>query len=127
MKNIITTTDEMIGHYKNIGKNIWVYSGLYSGNKLTIKKEKLTVLCETEGEYCTISEFDKQEIIPVAKTMEFDYCCPYVVNNTHATMGYNGVECRTCLMEDNESKAKSLMAEEIKNFAKKRNIDCNGL
>lgn len=123
-KNIKERLDDF---YKNKGKELWLYSGHYEDNNLTIKIEKLTVLCETDVEYCALSEADDKDFIPVAKEPEFDYCCAYTIGDANTISYPDYVECNICLDEDDMEIARKIMVEEIRFYAQNYNIDCSGL
>lgn len=138
MKKIITVNENMADAYENAGKELWIYHGWFSPGKFNFDvEEKLTVFCETEKMYCTISEKDGQQFIPVAKTLEYDYCCPYTIKKVDVFMDESKdvfekvftktIQGRVCLEWRDPERATEMLVDAFKKFIKEHNIDDYGL
>ena len=130
MKKIITVNESIADAYKSAGKELWVFQGWFSKNHFSLNiEEKLTVLCETDKMYCTVSEKDNQQFLPIAKTLEYDFCCAHTVNHvdTFIVEGFKKLEARVCLEHNDTYRATEIMVEAFKKFIKEHNIDDHGL
>lgn len=56
MEKKVTIKEEMDNFYKNAGKGIWVYIGLFGNKVLSMKKDKGVIICENDAEYCVLME-----------------------------------------------------------------------
>ena len=117
MEKKVTIKEGMDIFYKNAGKDIWVYIGLFGNKVLSILKNKGVMM---DGE---------DHFISIAKDMSHDYCCEYVVERAEAYRDYpsKGATCSVCLFEDNENKAREMLKEAIIELSKNNIIDCDGL
>lgn len=124
----IVIKGEMADFYKNAGKGIWVYIGLFGNKVLSILKNKGVIACENDAEYCVLMD-GEDHFISIAKDMSHDYCCEYVVERAEAYRDYpsKGATCSVCLFEDNENKAREMLKEAIIELSKNNIIDCDGL
>lgn len=111
--------------YKNAGKELWIYNGLFRNKVLSIKKDKAIIMCETDAEYAVLIE--DNQFIAVAKNMDYDYCCAFTLGNAEAYGDRMGISCSVCLLEDNEDKAREMLKEAIIELSKNSKIDCDGL
>lgn len=128
MEKKVTIKEGMGIFYKNAGKDIWVYIGLFGNKVLSILKNKGVIACENDTEYCVLMD-GEDRFISIAKDMSHDYCCEYVVERAEAYRDYpsKGVTCSVCLFEDNENKAREMLKEAIIELSKNSKIDCDGL
>ena len=138
MKKIITVNENMADAYENAGKELWIYQGWFSKNKFRLDaEEKLTVFCETDKMYCTVPEEDNQLFIPVAKTLEYDFYCPYTIKKVDVFVDESkGVfekeytktlQGKVCLEWRDPERATEMLVEAFKKFIKEHNIDDHGL
>lgn len=125
MKKEVTIKEDMAVFYKNTGKELWIYNGLFRNKVLSIKKDKAIIMCETDAEYAVLIE--DNQFIAVAKNMDYDYCCAFTLGNAEAYGDRMGISCSVCLLEDNEDKARKMLKEAIIELSKKSKIDCDGL
>lgn len=128
MEKKVTIKEGMDIFYKNAGKGIWVYIGLFGNKVLSILKNKGVIACENDAEYCVLMD-GEDHFISIAKDMSHDYCCEYVVERAEAYRDYpsKGATCSVCLFEDNENKAREMLKEAIIELSKNNIIDCDGL
>lgn len=128
MEKKVTIKEGMDIFYKNAGKDIWVYIGLFGNKVLSILKNKGVIACENDAEYCVLMD-GEGHFISIAKDMSHDYCCEYVVERAEAYRNYpsKGATCGVCLFEDNENKAREMLKEAIIELSKNSKIDCDGL
>lgn len=130
MKKNITVDENIADAYKSAGKELWVFQGRFSKNHFSLDtEEKLTVLCETDKMYCTVSEKDNQQFLPIAKILEYDFCCVHTINHVDTFFSENikELEARVCLEHNDTYKATEMMVEAFKKFIKEHNIDDHGL
>lgn len=113
--------------YKNSGKEIHVYYGDFRNNVLTTNKDTMIVVCETDKEYCVLTDKDKQSFLQIAKDMEHEYRCLHVIGRASAWKSDGAVKCDICLLKDDEEKAMMMMKEAIKSFVSRNNISCDGI
>ena len=128
MEKKVTIKEGMGIFYKNAGKDIWVYIGLFGNKVLSILKNKGVIACENDDEYCVLMD-GEDHFISIAKDMIHNYCCEYVVERAEAYRDYSskGATCSVCLFEDNENKAREMLKEAIIELSKNNIIDCDGL
>lgn len=128
MEKKATIKEGMDNFYKNAGKDIWVYIGLFGNKELYIKKDKGVIACENDAEYCVLME-GEDHFISIAKDMSHDYCCEYVGEIAKAYRDYHlaGITCNVCLFEDNENKAREMLKEAIIKLTENSKINCDGL
>ena len=79
MKKEVTIKEDMAAFYKNAGKELWIYNGLFRNKVLSIKKDKAIIMCETDAEYAVLIE--DNQFIAIAKNMDYDYCCAFTLGN----------------------------------------------
>lgn len=118
---------ETKGLYKNSGKEIHVYYGDFRNNVLITSKDTMIIVCETDKEYCVLTDKDKQSFLQIAKDMEHEYRCLHVIGRASAWKSDGAVKCDICLLKDDEEKAVMLMKEAIKSFVSRNNISCDGI
>ena len=46
MKKEVTIKEDMVAFYKNAGKELWIYNGLFRNKVLSIKKDKAIIMCD---------------------------------------------------------------------------------
>lgn len=56
MEKKVTIKEGMGIFYKNAGKDIWVYIGLFGNKVLSILKNKGVIACENDDEYCVLMD-----------------------------------------------------------------------
>ena len=127
MEKKVTIKEGMDIFYKNAGKGIWVYIGLFGNKVLSILKNKGVIACENDAEYCVLMD-GEDHFISIAKDMSHDYCCEYVVERAEAYRDYpsKGATCSVCLFEDNENKAREMLKEAIIYLSKYNILVCDG-
>lgn len=125
MKKEVTIKEDMTAFYKNAGKELWIYNGLFRDKVLSLKKDKAIIMCETDAEYAVLIE--DNQFIAVAKNMDYDYCCAFTLGNAEAYGDRMGISCSVCLLEDNENKAREMLKEAIIELSENSKIDCDGL
>lgn len=113
--------------YKNSGKEIHVYYGDFRNNVLITSKDTMIIVCETDKEYCVLTDKDKQSFLQIAKDMEHEYRCLHVIGRASAWRYEDSVKCDICMLEDDEEKATELMKKAIKSFVSNNNINCDGI
>lgn len=113
--------------YKNSGKEIHVYYGDFRNGVFATSKDTMIIVCETDKEYCVLTDKDKQSFLQIAKDMTHEYRCLHVIGRSSVWKSEGTVKCDICMLEDNESKAVELMKEAIKSFVSKNNIVCDGI
>lgn len=67
MEKKVTIKEGMDIFYKNAGKGIWVYIGLFGNKVLSILKNKGVIACENDAEYCVLMD-GEDHFISIAKT-----------------------------------------------------------
>lgn len=138
MIETIAVNEDMAGAYENAGKELWIYQGWFSKNKFHLDvEEKLTIFCETNKMYCTVSENDNQQFIPISKTLEYGFCCPYTIKEVDVFVNaskevFEGeftktLQGRVCLEWRVPEIATEMLVDAFKKFIKEHNIDGYGL